>query len=64
VRSGVAVGDIVVTAGQIRLRDGLPVNIANRGNAAPNDGPAPVIAGPDKDGRPAPAGEPAAKQKS
>ncbi|HEX4885219.1 MAG TPA: efflux RND transporter periplasmic adaptor subunit [Casimicrobiaceae bacterium] len=65
VRSGVAAGDVIVTAGQVRLRDGMPVMIANRGanGAAPNDGspPASVTVAP-KDGPPAAA--PAAGRKS
>jgi membrane fusion protein (multidrug efflux system) len=44
VRNGVAAGDLVVTAGQLRLRDGVAVAIVNRpaGNAAPNDGTPPT----------------------
>lgn len=62
VRGGLAAGDIIVTAGQIRLRDGVPVNVAGRG-PAPNDGPAPVVAGPEKAAPPAaPSGD--AKRKS
>jgi membrane fusion protein (multidrug efflux system) len=56
VRSGVTAGDVVVTAGQVRLRDGMPVVIANKGgaNGAPNDGtPPPSITVAPKDGAPA-----------
>jgi membrane fusion protein (multidrug efflux system) len=69
VRSGVAAGDIIVTAGQVRLRDGMPVAIAKTsepGSAAPNDGtpPANAMTAPDKaNGVRAPAGV-APKQKS
>jgi membrane fusion protein (multidrug efflux system) len=69
VRSGVAAGDIIVTAGQVRLRDGMPVAIAKGsepGGAAPNDGtpPANAMTAPDKaNGVRAPAGA-APKQKS
>ena len=62
VRGGLAAGDIIVTAGQIRLRDGVAVAVAGRG-PAPNDGPAPVVAGPEKSAPP-PAPSGTAKQKS
>jgi membrane fusion protein (multidrug efflux system) len=62
VRTGVAAGDIIVTAGQVRLRDGVPVAVV--GKPAPNDGvpPADVSAAPGK--ATAPAAVPAARQKS
>ena len=69
VRTGVVAGDIVVTAGQVRLRDGMPVAVAKGSGpngAAPNDGPPPANAmtAPDKaNGAPAPAGS-VPKQKS
>jgi len=65
VRGGVAVGDTIVTAGQIRLRDGVPVAIARAPAAAPNDGtpPANAMAGPEKSAPAVPAAA-ADKQKS
>jgi membrane fusion protein (multidrug efflux system) len=66
VRGGVAAGDTVVTAGQIRLRDGVPVAVAKAApDQAPNDGtpPANAMAGPEKSAPAAPA-KAADKQKS
>ncbi len=58
IRSGVGAGDLVVTAGQVRLRDGVPVAIANRASpplVAPNDGTPPpaAAAAPEKAAVPA-----------
>ncbi len=59
IRSGVAAGDLVVTAGQVRLRDGVPVAIANRASpplVAPNDGTPPPAAAAAPEKAAAPAG--------
>lgn len=67
VRSGVAAGDTIVTAGQIRLRDGVPVAVAKGPpGPAPNDGtpPANAAAVPAKSGAGAVPAADAAKQKS
>lgn len=61
VRQGLAVDDVVVVAGQLKLRDGVPVTIAGRPAGAvadgPNDGAAPPQKGagaaPGKGGAPA-----------
>lgn len=64
VRGEVAAGDTIVTAGQVRLRDGAPVAVV-KGGPAPNDGAPPVAAVPDKGAAPAPApAAPGGKQKS
>ena len=49
IQQGLAKGDVVVTAGQIRLRDGAPVEVAQAG-------PAPVPEAGKPEAKPAPAG--------
>jgi membrane fusion protein (multidrug efflux system) len=61
VRSGVAAGELVVTAGQLRLRDGVAVAVEGRAPgpaaAAPNDGAPPPTAtiAPAKAAEPGPS---------
>ncbi|MFO1282757.1 MAG: efflux RND transporter periplasmic adaptor subunit [Burkholderiales bacterium] len=55
IRQGLAVDDVVVVAGQLKLRDGVPVTIAAKPAAVAGDGPNDGIAVTGKNGAGAPA---------